>query len=75
MSLWVPSVYSFKKMGVIYYAISSSHSPPLESKTDFQDLQILNILPVNDFPQVLVSSLEQSGLKQKYHGIDAQFYV
>ena len=35
MSLWVASVFSFKKMGVIYSAISCSHSPPLESKADF----------------------------------------
>ena len=70
MNLWVPSVFCLKKMGEIYSTGSCSHStttpflrsylPPLESKADFLEFQILNTVLVKEFPQILVSSLEQS---------------
>ena len=57
-------------MGEMYSTASCSHSAatpflrglctPLESKTDFWEFKILNILPVKGFPQVLVSFHEQS---------------
>lgn len=72
MSLWVPPVFSLKKMSELYSTSSRSHStttPFLKSlftsfwiKGWFLGVLILKVLPtVKDFPQiVLASSLEQS---------------